>query len=52
MSFVLEEKMSFNAYQVVNILIEYVHSFVATCHINLILEQIYGYLGRWIHNHR
>jgi hypothetical protein len=52
MSFVLEEKISFNASQVFNIFIEYVHPFVATLHINLILEQIYKYLGRWIHNHR
>ncbi len=51
MTFVLEEKTLFNAYQVLNIFIEYVHPFVATWHINLILEQIYKCLGRWIHNH-
>jgi hypothetical protein len=38
MAFVLEEKISFNAYQVLNIFIEYVHPFVAMWHINLILE--------------
>jgi hypothetical protein len=52
MPFVLEENISFNAYQVLNIFIEYVHLFVVTWHINLILEQIYKYLGTWIHNHR